>query len=201
VALLAPAVVGVPWAVLTAGTGLPAPLPAAAGAVLLLLVVTTTATDLRWRWVPNWATYTATAWGLALAAVGSAIGAGSLFAAVSAADALAGFAAGFGLMLLLYAVFQGGAGDVKLVAALGALVGIDRVVHLVVYGYVLAAVAGACYLVWVIGPVGLLRELGRGLGLSRGPVGPGGPAPLATRVPMAPFLNAGAVLAVFWRGF
>lgn len=213
-ALVVPAVVAGPWVLLTAGAGLPAPVPTAAGAVLLLLLATTTATDLTRRRIPNWATYTAVLWALALHVVAAVlpadrvvrvpgpfaaeVPAASLLVGTTAGEAAGGFAVGFVVMVLLYGVFRGGAGDVKLVAAIGALVGgPDRVLSTIAYGYILAGVLAACFLVWEVGPLGLLREVGYALGLTRRPPGTD---PLGLmKVPMAPFLNAGALLAVFWR--
>jgi Flp pilus assembly protein protease CpaA len=214
-ALLAPLVVAVPWLTVTVGSGLPPQLTAVTGAVLALLVVVTTTTDLRSRRIPNWATYTAALWGLGLPLAAAVVpdswtivvpgvfGAtevplGTLLAGVEIRHAVAGFAVGFGVMFLLYGVFQGGAGDVKLVTAAGALVGIDNLFQVLVYGYVIAAVCAACWLVLTGGPGGLAREVGKGLGAAK-PVEPATPL-MQKRIPMAPFLNAGVVLALFWRG-
>lgn len=85
--------------------------------LLAILVLTGIALvwDLRWRRIPNWLTVTA----LALAFVTQVAFAGApgfLFA-------FKGFAAGFGIMLVLWFIGGGGGGDVKLMAALGAWLG------------------------------------------------------------------------------
>jgi prepilin peptidase CpaA len=85
--------------------------------VVLLTVVLVTAmcTDLRSSRIPNWLTFPA----MGAALVGHAwLGGfpGALFS-------LAGLGAGLGLFLILYVTGSIGAGDVKLMAAVGALVG------------------------------------------------------------------------------
>ena len=85
--------------------------------VVLLTVVLVTAmcTDLRWSRIPNWLTFPAMGFALlAHAWVGGLQGA--LFS-------LAGLGAGLGLFLVLYVTGSSGAGDVKLMAAVGALIG------------------------------------------------------------------------------
>ena len=85
--------------------------------VVLLTVVLVTAmcTDVRWSRIPNWLTFPAMGFSLlAHAWVGGLQGA--LFS-------LAGLGAGLGLFLILYVTGSIGAGDVKLMAAVGAIMG------------------------------------------------------------------------------
>jgi prepilin peptidase CpaA len=85
--------------------------------VVLLTVVLVTAmcTDLRWSRIPNWLTFPAMGFAL-LAHVWVGGSQGALFS-------LAGLGAGLGLFLILYVTGSSGAGDVKLMAAVGALIG------------------------------------------------------------------------------
>lgn len=82
---------------------------------LLTLVVTAAIYDLRFRRVPNWLTL-----------AGVVVGVGG-HAAVSGwagcKTALAGLGLGFGAYLVLYLLQGVGAGDVKLMAAVGAIAG------------------------------------------------------------------------------
>jgi prepilin peptidase CpaA len=71
--------------------------------------------DLRTRRVPNWLTLSVTALGISLAA--------AQLTSTSVAAALGGFAVGLLLMLPGHLVGATGAGDVKLFAALGTLLG------------------------------------------------------------------------------
>ena len=83
--------------------------------ILAPLLVTAIYTDLRWSRIPNWLTFSAIGMGLLVQAwIGGLDGA--LFS-------LAGLGVGFGLFLLLYLFKAIGAGDVKLMAAIGSIVG------------------------------------------------------------------------------
>jgi prepilin peptidase CpaA len=85
-------------------------------AVLLMLIIAAAVFDVRYRRIPNWLTVSGVVAGIAL---NTAIGrpeAGTAFA-------LEGLALGFGLYFILYLLHAMGAGDVKLMAAVGALTG------------------------------------------------------------------------------
>lgn len=77
------------------------------------------AIDLRTRRVPNPLTVVLAAAGIALAATGTS--------GLTIGDSMVGFALGFALMLPGHLLGATGAGDVKLMAAIGALVGPGRV--------------------------------------------------------------------------
>jgi prepilin peptidase CpaA len=85
--------------------------------------------DLRTRRVPNWLT-------LSITGVGIGLAAGQL-TTVSVAAALGGFAVGLLLMLPGHMVGATGAGDVKLFAALGTLLGPSRIGVAFVYTAIL----------------------------------------------------------------
>ena len=85
-------------------------------AVLLILLIAAAIFDVRYRRIPNWLTVGGAVLGVAL---NTAIGrpeAGAVFA-------LEGLAFGFGVYFVLYALRAMGAGDVKLMGAVGALTG------------------------------------------------------------------------------
>jgi prepilin peptidase CpaA len=83
--------------------------------VLMGVLVTAMYTDLRSSRIPNWLTYSAM--GVALVAHAWLAGLpGALFS-------LSGLGAGLGLFLILYVTGGIGAGDVKLMAAVGAMLG------------------------------------------------------------------------------
>lgn len=73
------------------------------------------ATDIRWRRIPNWLTFSGVAAGSALHAVMGGLAGARL--------SFEGMLLGFGAYLLLYCLRAMGAGDVKLMAAVGAIVG------------------------------------------------------------------------------
>ena len=87
---------------------------------LLGLVAVAAWTDVRQRRIPNWLT--------AIVAAAGIVQSLTSFALVSPAQALAGLAVGFALPFLLYAVGGRGAGDVKLMAGIGAWMGVRPVV-------------------------------------------------------------------------
>lgn len=86
--------------------------------VLVLAVLVATFTDLRTRRIPNWLTVSTLVMGFVLNA---------LISYPSPLDgvwlAAKGFALAFGLNLVMYMLHMTGAGDVKLLAAIGAMVG------------------------------------------------------------------------------
>lgn len=81
--------------------------------------------DILWRRIPNWLTFSAFAAGLLVHTLRDGV-AGLLVA-------LGGAALGLGLLLPFYAARAMGAGDVKLLAALGALVGPQVLVSIALY--------------------------------------------------------------------
>jgi prepilin peptidase CpaA len=87
--------------------------------VLLAVLIGAAAYDVRYRKIPNWLSITGIVLGFAINfGIGPPEG-GLLFA-------LKGFAWGFGVYLALYVLRAMGAGDVKLMGAVGALVGAER---------------------------------------------------------------------------
>ena len=87
------------------------------GIAIAAVVITSAAavTDFRCRRIPNWLTLSAFVLGL-LFRLGTSGGTGLL-------DAGLGFAAGFGTLFVLWVCGGGGAGDVKLMGALGVWLG------------------------------------------------------------------------------
>src|SRR5437773_4390353 len=84
--------------------------------VLLILVLVASVYDLRYRRIPNWLTASGVVAGFAMNAFLYRGWPGVRFS-------LLGLAVGFGLYFFLYAIHAMGAGDVKLMAAVGAVVG------------------------------------------------------------------------------
>jgi prepilin peptidase CpaA len=88
--------------------------------------------DLRTRRVPNVVTFALAAAGCGLAVVG--------WSGVTIEASLLGLAFGLGLMLPAHVFGATGAGDVKLLAAVGAVIGVDRVLHAFLYALVAGGV-------------------------------------------------------------
>ena len=83
--------------------------------MLSALLIIAVYTDLRWSRIPNWLTFPALGLGIVFHALAGGLG-DTLFG-------LAGLVVGMGLFLLPYACKAIGAGDVKLMAAIGSMVG------------------------------------------------------------------------------
>lgn len=94
--------------------------------------------DVRTNRLPNWITVPAALLGLAFHIVSGALAADSLLTGAwqGAQHALLGFAAGFFPLLLVWMIGAAGAGDVKLLGAVGAWLG----PRLTLYTYVLSMI-------------------------------------------------------------
>jgi prepilin peptidase CpaA len=129
----------------------------AAGLVALIAVLT----DLRWRRIPNWLSGGGLLLGLIGNLVLASLSAGESGALPGVLSAAAGAGLGFVLLFPLYAIrIKGlghamGAGDVKLLVALGAIVGPHALVSVALYG----ALAGAVQSVVILANGGRLKAL------------------------------------------
>lgn len=106
---------------------------------LVALLVTAVGMDIRSSRIPNWLTFPSMGFALAMHAWFNGIH-GTLFC-------LAGLGAGLGLLLLFYVAGGIGAGDVKLMAAIGAMVG----PHGVLAVALLSALTGGLYALGAMG--------------------------------------------------
>ncbi len=96
--------------------------------------------DLRYRKIPNWATLPAIILGLGLN--GLVLGWGGM------KTSGLGFLVGFGALLILFVLSWMGGGDVKLMAAVGALKGYPFVVSALFYSLIVGVVIGVAMLIW-----------------------------------------------------
>jgi prepilin peptidase CpaA len=87
--------------------------------VLLVMLLAAAMFDLMYRRIPNWITVTGVVLGIAMNTVIGPPEGGLVFS-------LVGLLVAFGVYVALYALHAMGAGDVKLMAAVGALVGWQR---------------------------------------------------------------------------
>ena len=117
--------------------------------VLVLAVLMATFTDLRSRRIPNWLTVSTLLLGFVLNA---------LIAYPSPMDgvwlAAKGFALAFGLNVVMYMLHMTGAGDVKLLAAIGAMVGCSDFVGI----FLLTAMLGGVLAVALMLVKGRVRQ-------------------------------------------
>ncbi len=108
-----------------------------AGAVLVLSLLAIIF-DLRWLKIPNW--LTVPGFVLALLFHGITRGLPGL------GFALGGFATGFGLLLLMWLMGTGAAGDVKLMGSLGAWLGAQLTLYALIGSAVIVAFGGSAML-------------------------------------------------------
>ena len=105
--------------------------------LLLAAVLVAAITDMRWRRIPNWLTAGTVALGFVLNALNT-------YPTPMEGLGLAakGFALAFSLNLIMYALRMTGAGDVKLMAAIGALVGCSNFVGIFLLNAIIGGVLG-----------------------------------------------------------
>lgn len=112
---------------------------------LIVLLILATVMDIRERRIPNWLC------GLILA--GGIISNSILVSPSGFYDSLAGFLTSFSIFLLLYRIIGLGAGDVKLMGAIGATVGFLPSLAIIYHGFLLSGLfaLGFVGLRWVQG--------------------------------------------------
>lgn len=119
-------------------------------ACLIALLLLSAVTDIRWQKIPNWITLPGMAGALALHAVFQGQ-AGLLFS-------LKGIGIGIGILLVFYAIGGMGAGDVKLLGAVGGFLGASGVLSAVVMTVLIGGVYAVGLMVLKWGPQeGLFR--------------------------------------------
>jgi prepilin peptidase CpaA len=135
--------------------------------LLLGLMLLATATDLARHKIYNWTTYTGILAALALSAAGSAclsLGYGSedllrRLGWISIWDSLLGLAACGLVMLVCFVGFRVGGGDVKLIAMLGAILGLEQGITAMLWTFVLGGCTGVIVLIWRVGPLRLVARV------------------------------------------
>jgi len=110
----------------------------------------------------------------------------------------------FTVMFFIYRLAGGGAGDVKLATALGALLGIEDGIGALICAYLFAAVTMLCWAIWTVGPLHLAASLGRRIGSFLLPFWVAPPNAeqeqlLHRKVPLSLFFALGTVL--IWTGW
>ena len=201
VALVTPLALAPAWVLLTGR--MESPVSSVSGFVLLLLLVTCSITDLRQRKIYNWATYSAGVWALMINMAPEVFGAqtAKTLGAIGLQQSLLGGIGCFVLMLVAYTLARGGAGDVKLASAIGALIGFESGMLAIAFSYILAGAVIALWSVWSRGPWILARALGRLAGSAILPRWIDRPnqndqALLNTPVPLGGFFAVGTLIVV-----
>jgi prepilin peptidase CpaA len=159
--------------------------------VAALAAVTGAAIDVRTGRIPNALTFATAAAGVGCAAAG--------ITHLGPALACVGLALGLGLMLPGHFFGGTGAGDVKLMAAVGPWLGPDRIV----IAFLASAIAGGALAIWHAARRGRMSvtltrtaQLVTGPAAARAVIDAGAPH---TRFAYGPAIAVGVVLAIFWR--
>ncbi|MBI3860710.1 MAG: prepilin peptidase [Planctomycetia bacterium] len=116
-------------------------------ALLLLFTATAAVTDFRKHKIYNWTTYP----GILLAFVVHYVRNGWNDEYPGLEDSLKGFAVCGGLMLVCFVFFGIGGGDVKLIAMMGAFLGLERGIEALLWTFVLGGALGLATLIWRVG--------------------------------------------------
>jgi prepilin peptidase CpaA len=116
------------------------PLSIITDACALLLLVLSACWDLKYRKIPNWATLPGIILGLGLNGLHGG------WAGMKASGM--GFLVGFAALLILFVLGWMGGGDVKLMAAVGALKGYPFVTSALFYSLLVGVVIGVAMLIW-----------------------------------------------------
>ena len=168
-----------------------------AGFVLLAVLSASAITDVRRQKIYNWATYPAIVWALVINLAPSYAALG----AVGLGDCLGGAALCFFMTFIGYDLSGGGAGDVKLATAIGALLGVQHGVIAIALSYIVAGLGIVAIITWVNGPFVLLKTGSRAAGSL---LGRWWPLPLTTQdialltrpVALGPYFAIGSLLTV-----
>lgn len=214
-ALLLPVVVGPIW--LLATYGRIGQLGTLTGLVLLATLLTSAITDYNRQRIYNWTTYSAFLWALIINISASVATYGTeplapafehapvigntLLGGIGIGECLVGAGACFLICLFGYDLSGGGAGDVKLAAVIGALLGLHDGVFAVACSYIVAAIAIIAWSTWKNGPMALVKAGLRAVGRVLGPIWPYPITPddkslLLTPVPLGPYFAIGTLLVV-----
>jgi prepilin peptidase CpaA len=188
-----------------------------AGFVLVAALAISAITDICRHRIYNWVTYSAFLWAVLINLTATLLATGEttlvrayqqattfspdLLGGIGLTACLAGAAICFVVTLFGYRMSGGGAGDVKLAAVIGALLGPHYGVYAVAYSYIIAAIAILCWSARVNGPLVLLRAGLRGVGNLLGPLWPFPPtatdtALLMQPIPLGPYFAIGTLLVV-----
>ena len=109
-----------------------------------LLLLISAIIDLKYKIIPNWLILSILVTGLSFNSI-SPIGLGIK-------HSLYGFGAGFFIMLPVYLLKGWGAGDVKLIAAIGSVVGLVNIIDIIVYSVIGMGVVSLPFVIFKKGP-------------------------------------------------
>ena len=123
--------------------------------VLWLLLAIAAATDIARQEIYNWTTYSGAAAGLALSYAGFGLFPPGIEGGMAAA--LGFLACGF-IMLTAFVFFEVGGGDVKMMAMIGAYLGVQRGIEVLLWTFSIGFVVGIAIVIWQTGIAKLVRK-------------------------------------------
>ncbi len=133
--------------------------------ILVICVVAFTAlaavTDWRLKKLPNKLTVSAFVAALLFHLIYGLVSGGAVGAGQQLLFALAGFATGFGILLVLWLIGGGGGGDVKFMGALGAWLGAVLTFQVFIVSAILIAFGGILVFAWGFIDKGMMRTRSR----------------------------------------
>ncbi|HZZ73400.1 MAG TPA: A24 family peptidase [Pirellulales bacterium] len=132
--------------------------------LLLVLVSIAGYTDVRRRLIYNWTTYPGIIAAFVLNAVPEVVTADAHFlrstlGCIGLEDCAQGFALCGGLMVAGFILFGIGGGDVKLLAMVGAFLGVEQGLEVLLWTFVLGGIWGAVLLIWRVGAWRLVQRV------------------------------------------
>ncbi len=137
--------------------------------LVVAILAIATWTDFRWRKIFNWLTYPAILTAIGLNLLGSLAYVAGGFSGdflnrlglIGFSQSVLGFLTCGGILLACYVFFPVGGGDVKLMAALGAFLGPERGIEVLLWSFILGGCAALIIIIWRIGILELLYRLTR----------------------------------------
>jgi prepilin peptidase CpaA len=130
--------------------------------LMLAFTLVATVTDIRSHKIYNWTTYPGIFCAYAIASIVSFTEGDTqmakLFGQISLGDAALGMFACGGMLLVCYVFFSIGGGDVKLLAMLGAFLGVEQGIEVLLWTLVLGGAMALIMIVWKTGPATLGRR-------------------------------------------
>jgi prepilin peptidase CpaA len=143
--------------------------------LLIVLVLVAAVTDAARHRIYNWTTYPGMLAGLLLAGIGALVEWLSPESAsqwqpvigwLTVGEALGGFLLCGLLMAVCFVFFPTGGGDVKLLAMVGALVGVEKGLEILLWTFIFGGCLGLTLLIWRVGALTLIQrawQMARGL--------------------------------------
>ncbi|MDG1873687.1 MAG: A24 family peptidase [Mariniblastus sp.] len=125
---------------------------------LFALMIIATATDVWRQKIYNWTTYTGIATAFLLSGLATLLSQ-AVYSEIEIGASLLGFVSCGSIMLVCFVLFQIGGGDVKLLAMVGAFLGVEAGVEALLWTFVLGGASALIILIWRIGFLKLVQRM------------------------------------------